>query len=528
MNRILTAIIAFVFAANVNAQGTFPFDISLEPVTISGLPGMQSYTAGESGGKWLIIGGRLDGLHQRQPWQSFDAAGHNNNMYVVDPVAGQYWSAPLSGLTNADLRAQLAATNANYHQEGDLLYMIGGYGLDANTVHITHPMMTVIDVPTMISSIVNDTLVDPTAIQTMSGDYYAVTGGRLMYLDSTFYLVGGQRFDGQYNPMGHNTYVQTYTEAVRRFELSGTFPNLSVDTLASWVDTAQLHRRDYNVTYMMDSLHTYITAWSGVFQKAADLPFLNAVEVHDTGYAVVPNFSQYLNHYHCAHTSLYAEHLDAMYTVFFGGIAQYYYDASGNLVQDDNVPFVKTIGITEKRNGNYSEGYSTTAMPGYLGAGAEFFHANDLSSNGEIFLADDISDSAVVGYIFGGINSPAANVFFGGQTNTSTATSNIYKVVLTRNSGIGVVETPSAPKLGLQVNPNPANGRLVAQVVSPLQGWAAFDILDTTGRLVLRTEIPVKTGTNTADLGTLELAKGQYFLRAQIGGVQQQIKFFWN
>jgi hypothetical protein len=490
---------------------------------------MQSYAAAEHGGKWLIIGGRLDGLHQRQPWQSFDAAGHNTSIYVVDPAAGQYWSAPLTGIGNDTLEAQLAATNPNFHQEGDLLYLIGGYGLDANAVHITHPMFTVVDVPTLMAHIIDSASVTSAAFQTLSGEYYAVTGGKLMFLDSTFYLVGGQRFDGQYNPMGHNTYVQSYTEAVRRFTVSGTFPNLSVDTLSSWVDTDELHRRDYNVTYMTDGTNTTINAWSGVFQKSADLPFLNTVEIGDTGYAAVPGFSQYLNHYHCGTASLYGESVGAMYTVFFGGIAQYYYDTNGNLVADANVPFVKTIGVVEKRNGSYSEGYSTTEMPGYLGAGAEFFPAAELATNGQIFLADSIgTDTVTIGHIFGGISSPAANVFFTGQTNTSVASSNIYEVKLVRNSSIGIIESEVGSDLALQVNPNPANGRLIAQIHSPARGMTDFEVLDSTGRLVYATSIPTKPGLNTMDLGALNLPAAQYVLRAKIAGVEQQLLFFWK
>ena len=53
-----------------------------------------------------------------------------------------------------------------------------------------------------------------------------------------------------------------------------------------------------------------------------------------------------------------------MYTLFFGGIAQYYY-ANGTLTQDNDVPFVTTIGLVEKRNGNYTEAEMSTEMPGY-------------------------------------------------------------------------------------------------------------------------------------------------------------------
>ena len=76
-------------AANALFAQTAPFKILLKPFNIPGLSGAQAYAFGQHNGKWLIIGGRLDGLHRRQPFASFDAAGHNNLLTVVDPVTKQ-------------------------------------------------------------------------------------------------------------------------------------------------------------------------------------------------------------------------------------------------------------------------------------------------------------------------------------------------------------------------------------------------------------------------------------------------------
>ena len=40
---------------------------------------------------------------------------------------------------------------------------------------------------------------------------------------------------------------------------------------------------------------------------------------------------------------IYDEPNDAMQTIFFGGMARYTLDTLGNLMDDTNVPFVKTI-----------------------------------------------------------------------------------------------------------------------------------------------------------------------------------------
>ncbi|MFT5648286.1 MAG: hypothetical protein ACI976_002985 [Aureispira sp.] len=51
----------------------------------------------------------------------------------------------------------------------------------------------------------------------ITDNIFAVTGGQLGKIESTFYLVGGHRFDGRYNPMGNTTYTQTYTDKIQKF-----------------------------------------------------------------------------------------------------------------------------------------------------------------------------------------------------------------------------------------------------------------------------------------------------------------------
>ena len=522
------AFLLFLVSSLAKAQSTFPFDIVLEAVNITGAPGLHSYSKAEHNGDWLILGGRTDGLHQRQPWQAFDAAGHHLNAVVIHPDSSTVHWAPLSGLNNDTLEAQLSGTNANFTQVGDYLYIVGGYGLSAGSVHITHPMLTVVNVPSAITSIKSNGTLDSSDFAVFSDEDFAVTGGKLMHLDGKFWLVGGHRFDGQYNPMGHNTYTQSYTEEILPFTLSGTFPNLTISKLDPIVDTDELHRRDYNVTYMSDGSGYYFNIWSGVFQKTADLPYLNAVEIHDTNLTSVPNFSQYLNHYHCPSLSLYGQDQDAMYTVFFGGIAQYYY-SNGTMMQDNNVPFVNTIGIVEKRAGAYSETKSSTTMPGLLGAGAEFFLDEELVQNHHILQADSIgTDTTWTGHIYGGISSPAANVFFSGMTNQSSASSTIYKVGLVRNSGLSLNEELPQSTLELLVAPNPSKDLLKAQFSSVKGGMAKYKVLTLEGKVVVEGSQRVEAGKNLLHLGHLKAAAGNYILQVEAAGQQQQIQFSWN
>ena len=44
------------------------FTVQIEPLVITNAPSVHSFSWGKTtDGKWIILGGRIDGLHQRQP-----------------------------------------------------------------------------------------------------------------------------------------------------------------------------------------------------------------------------------------------------------------------------------------------------------------------------------------------------------------------------------------------------------------------------------------------------------------------------
>ena len=446
---------------------TAPFDIYIEPMNITGLGGLQAYAFGQHDGKWLIVGGRLDGLHRRQPFAAFDVAGNNNQLIVIDPVSQQKWTAPLTSLSVA-LQEQLSSTNMEFHQSGNYLYILGGYGYNTATAsRITFDNLTAVDVPAVIEAVISGSSFTSYFRQIID-EQFAVTGGHLKKINNTFYLVGGNRFDGNYNPMGNPTYTQVYTDAIRKFNLSDDGTTITISHLPTITDAENLHRRDYNaVPQIMPDGAEGITAFSGVFQPTADLPFLNCVNIDSTGYAVNNTFQQYYNHYHCAVLPLYAASNNEMHNVFFGGIAQYY-DSLGILVQDNNVPFVKTIArVTRNSAGVMAEYKLPVEMPGLLGAGAEFIPVTSVPQfNNEVLKFDDFtSDSTLVGYIYGGISSTAANIFFINTGTQSSASSQIFKVYVIKNATIGIhdLNEQSVGTLKMQVLPNPNDGEFVVR-----------------------------------------------------------------
>lgn len=452
--------------ANIGYTQTAPFEITIEPLTVPGLSGIQSYAFGQANGKWLIVGGRLDGLHRRQPNVSFDIAGNNNQLIVVDPVTLQTWQAPLTTLPTS-IQEQLSSTNMEFYQENDYLYCIGGYGYSPTVNdHTTHNKLTAIEVSDVINAVINNTSLLPYFRQ-ITDNQFQVTGGRLKKINSTYYLLGGQKFIGRYNPQGPNNgpgFIQEYTNAIRKFNLVDDGVNIAVTHLTPHIDIANLHRRDYNAEQqILPNGDEGITMFSGVFQPNVNLPFLNSVTVDDSGYAVNNTFQQYYNHYHCPVLPIYSELDNEMHTIFFGGIAQFY-DNDGVLVQDDNVPFVNTIArVTRDSNGDMAEYKLPIEMPSLLGSGAEFIpNLSFPHFDNEVFKLDDVMfNDTLIGYIYGGISSSQPNIFFTNDGTQSDASSQIFKVLIKKSTlSVDEFNTASTSNLNLVVYPNPNKGKL--------------------------------------------------------------------
>ncbi len=450
-----------LFSLSAFAQNA-PFNIYIEPMTIAELGGLQAFAFGQHNGKWLIVGGRLDGLHRRQPFAAFDIAGNNNQIIVVDPVTQQKWTAPITSLS-VSLREHLSSTNMEFHQAGNYLYLIGGYGYHTATAsRKTFDNLTAIDVPSTIEAVIAGTSLT-NHFRQISDAQFAVTGGHLNKINNTFYLIGGNKFDGNYNPIGNPTFTQFYTNAIRKFNVSDDGATITISHLPTITDVANLHRRDYNaIPQILPNGAEGITAFSGVFQPTVDLPFLNCVNIDSSSYMVNNSFQQYYNHYHCGVLPLYSALNNEMHSVFFGGIAQYY-DSAGILVQDNNVPFVKTIArVTRNAAGTMAEYKLPIEMPGLLGAGAEFIPIKSVPHFGNQVLKLDefASDSTLVGHIYGGISSTAANIFFTNTGTQSNASSQIFKVYVIKNSITGNhhFNEQSIGSLKMQVFPNPNGG----------------------------------------------------------------------
>jgi hypothetical protein len=494
-----TLALIFMIASRSSGQSGFDYTLELIPVSIPGLPGLHSYAFGQHNGKWLVIGGRKDGLHARQPFNAFPESQNNTDIYVIDVDSQLFWTSPVDQLP-LGIREQLQSTNINFYQDMDTLYIAGGYAFSATADdHITFPNLTSINVSATINSIIYGTSITPFFKQ-ITDENFAVTGGQLGKIGNLFYLVGGQRFDGRYNPMGNPTYTQTYSDKIRIFTINNSGSQLSYADYTTITDPIHLRRRDYNLLPQIfpDGTEGY-TISSGVFQLDSDLPFLYPVDINENGYSPVTDFNQYLSNYHSAKSCLYDSLNNSMHSLFFGGISQYYYQ-DGILMQDDNVPFVKTISLLTRYSDNsLAEFQLPVEMPGFNGASAEFITNYSLPHYpSEIIKLSEISsDDFIIGHIYGGISSPTMNPFTLNQTNTTSADPLIYKVKLTNNSPVGLQKIDGKNPYSLKIYPNPASSEITFELNTDVPEDSHYFITNSSGQITGKGELKsVSTGSN--------------------------------
>ncbi len=504
-------------------DSTFPYSVRLEQVSVPGLPGFHSFAYGQHDGKWLIVGGRTDGIHARQPFASFPANHNNDHIFVIDPSTGEFFAENLSPLSSG-LREHLQSTNMNFQQIADTLYIMGGYAFSETAGdHITFPKLTTIVVSETMNDVISGFL-NEKSFGHLYDERFAVTGGQLGELDDKLILVGGHRFDGQYNPRDMPTFRQEYTHAIQSFRIDHALTGPEISFYSKVVDTDHLRRRDYNlVPYIFRDGEPGYMISTGVFQREADLPFLYNVEIgKEEFYNPIPDFEQLLSHYHSPKLSFYVEESDELHMLFFGGLAQFYFHGN-QLIQDDRVPFVTTISrVTRFSDGSFAEFALPEEMPDLKGTSAEFIPIPDLPKNETgVILMDEIeTDELLAGYILGGIDTPIINPFATNQTGATSASTTVYEVWLDRTESDGkpVEQTPDGALLYPNY-PNPFDDVTTLHFSIEDDSMVNLDIFSVDGRKVATLiSSVVEAGEHKLQYRAGDLSSGLYIVRLLVNG----------
>lgn len=506
---LITVLFISIFFQLSKAQDNFNYSLQITPKSISNFPGLHSFAYAQYNNKWLIIGGRKDGMHARQPFNAFPSANNNTTMYVVDINTNQVWSSSVNILP-ISIAEQLQSSNMNFIQHEDTLYVIGGYAYsNTEADHITFPYLTTIKISETIQAIIQGQNIS-SFIKQLFDERFAICGGQAGIFGNEIIVVGGQRFDGRYNPMGNPTYVQTYTNEVRKYKINNAGSSPSILNYSTITDAIHLHRRDYNLLpQIFPSNRTFgYTISSGVFQPTVDLPYLYPVDIFENSINPINNFNQYLSNYHSAKTFLYDSINNQMHNIFFGGMSQYYYQ-NGTLLQDNLVPFVKTISrLSRYEDGSFLEFQLPIEMPALKGSSAEFIVNENLPRLQKeiIHLSQINQDSFIIGHIVGGIYSPSINPFSNNNTSTTSADNTVYEVKLVRNNNTGKIQIDGSNPYDISVSPNPTKINVNVKFKIDKKIQIQYFLHDIKGNILQKNIITdVKIGLNKCNINLPEI-----------------------
>ncbi len=485
MRRVFLLFFFLIHCFGKLLLGQGSWQVSLEEDTLpQAWSGIHSFAWGHYDGKWLFVAGRKNGLHGFNQGSGFPSSGINRKLFLVDPITEQVWSLNTDSLPDS-LREPLQSANMQFFQQGEYLYVNGGYGWSNTQLDfITYPTLTALHLPSIIDSVMSGGAHFESHIRQITDSALAICGAHMMKLDSVIYLPWGHLFDGVYARNDTSgTFVQKYSLEVRRFTLQDDGTNMSINWMQAWRDTSNFRRRDYNlVPQIFSDGSRGFTGFTGVFRKGINLPWLNVVDISPTGTQIVPVFNQLLSQYHSAVMPVFDSIQNQMSTYFFGGMSQYYYNQAQTLVGDSLVPFVKTISrVMRDGAGNLSEAALDISMPGYLGSNAVFIPSEIIPVDASgILHPSSLTTRTLAGYIIGGIDSPDPNIS-DTDPSLSIASPRFFKVylefVVNRDQAKKVVEP-----VAIRVFPNPFSEKLNVEIKGKANPQTRVSLHDMWGR----------------------------------------------
>ena len=432
-----------------------------------------------------LLGGRQSGLHKFHPGGGGNFPDPNTHLWKLDLATGTTRQLLDLTLLRPDLAAPLTATNQQcYHDRatGEWL-VVGGYGI----VQATASMLTfdtLIRIPVaQFVEVVESADPDPVKVAKLEAmmivqhdPAFAVTGGALRKLGHRYLLVGGQLYDGSYDPFLGNV-DQEYTGAVRYFQIDPqTDAAVSIGALTSPDLDQPLHRRDGPIIDTIDPATgaPRVTAFGGVSPPGQLDGYYNPVNVDlRNGQLLVTTdrrTTQLFNQYECPTVVVWHGTQSLVYHTFFGGISRTFYhqtppqkamyDTVTQQGRNDGLPFVCDISTLRTPKGGATEEFlAPEPIPTYAlrGASTELMPPAPgshpaVAPSGVVDL--DLvkpGEQVLVGYIFGGIEAEMPLPKY--PNFGSAATDAFYQVLLTR--------VPSKPFLPASV------GRRAVGVLQP-------------------------------------------------------------
>lgn len=404
-----------------------------------GFPALQSFVLGRKNNKWLLFGGRTNGMHDfggdNYEEKSFPIQDFNDSIYVYNFKKDKSVAVSADLITGAG-KHMFKATNLQHYQDGNNLYISGGYGENDEVVATkklerwnTHPYMAKIDVKAMIKAVESK---DPSktindAIVYVKSDVVRATGGELYKMGDYFYLAGGHVYQGIFSIDKNDTvsHSQVYLDAVHRFKVTETDGALAISDVTKITDgfrddSTQFRRRDLPVTPALrlngDKLEESITMYAGVFtsptNKIAGLTgtsnWIWPIYIYQDGtYDIDQTYTQTTNVYSAPSFVTYDSDSKTLNTTIIGGIDNGNQQQFGRSVLTINHPLAASSTCT----GTAQDSMSTTNR---YGAEAIMVLEDKNRVKGIDLDVFDISkmksgDEMTIGRFFGGIEAEKTN-----------------------------------------------------------------------------------------------------------------------
>ncbi len=506
----------FLFSNALKAQ-TEPYTIEVERINLPGTPSIHSFAFAESNNKWLFIGGRTNGLHSFTT-NAFPKQYANKNIFVVDPNTSQTWSRGIFTDIPYSEADPLRSTNMEYFQDGNKLYITGGYGYDSIVNgFVTFPTLTVVDVDEMIQAVTTGSSV-LNHIRQISDVRIQVCGGELRKLGDYFYLAGGHKFTGYYNQISNND--QVYTDQIRKFKILDDGVNVSITDYTAFTDTVEYHRRDMNLVPAIkaDGVTPYLILYGGVFRHGSTLPFLNPIYIDGSTITVDNTFDQKMSQYTCSYLSAFDTDNGKLHTTFFGGMSVYFYNEITHMQEYDSlVPFINDITTLTKNSAGVSEEIiSNTKLPAYLGSNAKFILDPSVPQySNNVIKLNELTGRTFAGYIYGGIRALLPN-------NTPTFPSDyVLKVYITpKQISINPIGNTVPDKFELSQNyPNPFNPVTKIKFSLAANSQISLTVYDGLGREVsnlVNSSEKLSAGNYEISWDGSNFSTGVYFYRLEV------------
>lgn len=404
-------------------------NFTLVPIDSSSLPALRDPIVGYHNGNWLILSGSFGSFHDFH--NSF-----NTSLYVFNPTTSQIYSV---NINSTDLpiavKNQLASSSTQALQDGDTLYIIGGfYNQPSTPNYSTINTISSFNVPDIITAIINGqtNLASYVAYNT-SISQFKVTGGQLGKMGDNFYLAFGQDCEGDYCDTS-----QVYTNSIYEFSTDPSLTSINILKTVSHDDHdgSGWRRRDYTLAPWMLGFNESLLAMGGPFTPGDD------AYVWTNGITFNPDLTyndhfinQKANQYLAPHVTLYSAKEKISYIATFSGLSNLYWATSG-LVYDDTTPYGNVLDLirydSKGKVGEYvnlspqCSGHPLSACL-YMGLSAQFIPVGNFYDARDILQLDELPNDmpTLIGYVYGGLLSTNQEIF---GTDASYATNQAYAV----------------------------------------------------------------------------------------------------